>query len=422
MSSKFESKNLTTTTPPEPVQERKLFQPFKLSDDILLDHRVVLAPLTRFRALEGHVHTSLATTYYTQRVSPSLSSLLITEGTFISPRSTGWAHAPGIFTEPQITAWKEIVDSVHRKGGKLVMQLFAAGRAATVQGFTEDERKHGNVVEGPSAVAFEGGELPRALDRREVEQYVRDFGQAAVSFVRLARGDGVEVHVGNGYLLDQFISNVANLRTEGEGYEGGTKEGRTRFALEVVEECVKRVGQERVGVRISPFSEFQGVKMAHQDLISTFTYFISELKKRFPSLLYLHAVEPRISGAVDRKVEDRVAENLDFIHEIWKPKPILIAGGFHPKSAIDFAEKHDNALVVFGRHFISNPDLPRRIREGLPLTPYNRETFYVFGPKAEGYTDYPFVGPKQLGEAGNVEPSGARLNSDVHIQTNHIIE
>ena len=355
-----------------------LFDPIHVGS-IALSHRIVMAPLTRYRANDAHVHTSLATEYYSQRASVS-GTLLITEATFISPRASGYANAPGIWNKDQIEAWKNVTDAVHKKGSYIMCQLWALGRAAKPEIVRKEAGEKAFVSSSPIAMEA-GGEKPRALEEEEIWAYIADYAQAAKNAIE-AGFDGVEIHGANGYLIDQFTQDITNQRTDSWG---GSVENRSRFALEVAKAVVEAVGGERVGMRLSPFSTFQGMKMA--DPIPQFSHVIEGLKKL--KLVYLHLVESRIAGSADIEATEKV----DPLLKVWgKTGPVLLAGGFQPDSAKRAVEEEYTGydiIAVFGRHFISNPDLPFRIEKGLELNKYNRDTFYQ-ARSPEGYVDYPF--------------------------------
>lgn len=355
-----------------------LFHPIHIGSTPL-SHRVVMAPLTRYRANDAHVHTSLAVEYYSQRASVS-GTLLITEATFISPRAAGYANVPGIYNKDQIAAWKNVTDAVHKKGSYIFCQLWALGRAAK----PEIVRKEAGEkwFASSSAVPMEAGtEEPRPLEEEDIWTLVGDYAQAAKNAIE-AGFDGVEIHGANGYLVDQFTQDVCNKRTDGWG---GSVEKRSRFGLEVAKAVVEAVGSEKVGIRLSPFSTFQGMKMADPE--SQFSHLIQGLKEL--KLVYLHLVESRVSGTADLETTEKV----DPLMKIWgKTSPVLLAGGFQPESAKRAVEDeytgHD-VMIVFGRHFLANPDLPFRIEKGIELNKYNRDTFYK-AKSPDGYVDYPF--------------------------------
>ncbi|MCJ1458038.1 Chanoclavine-I aldehyde reductase fgaOx3 [Mycoblastus sanguinarius] len=354
-----------------------LFEPLQLGA-LPLAHRVVMAPLTRFRASDDHVHGDLAVEYYAQRASVP-GTFLTTEATFISPRASGYPNVPGIYNQQQIDSWKKITDAVHAKGSYIFVQLWALGRAAKPE--IVNSEAGGDWYASSSATPMAAGiPEPRELKEEEIWGLVEDYAQAARNSIE-AGFDGVEIHGANGYLIDQFTQDICNKRTDAWG---GSVENRSRFGLEVAKAVVAAIGAERVGIRLSPFSTFQTMKMA--DPIPQFTHLITGLKEL--KLAYLHMVESRISGNAD--VES--TEKVDFALKLWGDKsPVLIAGGFQPDSARRAMDEYSgyNIAIVFGRHFISNPDLPFRIQKGLELTKYNRDTFYkVKSP--EGYVDYPF--------------------------------
>ncbi|KAI4837546.1 FMN-linked oxidoreductase [Aureobasidium sp. EXF-8845] len=355
----------------------KLFEPLKLGT-AQLQHRVVMAPLTRLRADKDHIQLPMAVEYYSQRASSG--GLIIAEAVLVSPEHGGFRNAPGIYTEAQIKRWKEITDAVHAKGGYIYAQLVSIGRVADTTVLKEE----GDFpLISSSATPFTEGpnSLPHALTEEEINRAVETFAQASRNAIE-AGFDGIELHGANGYLIDQFAQDTCNRRTDSYG---GSIGNRSRFALEVTEACVKAIGANRVGFRISPFSTFQGMKM--KDPISQFSHLVQELKKQ--QLAYLHIIESRVMNNVD--VEK--VEGIEPFLEIWgKTSPVLVAGGFSPgsaKHAVDEEYKDYDAAVVFGRHFIANPDLPERIEKNLDLNKYDRSTFYAPMQK-EGYVDYPF--------------------------------
>ncbi|KAF2432013.1 FMN-linked oxidoreductase [Tothia fuscella] len=349
-----------------PLTSSKLFQPLKVGN-MELKHRVIMAPLTRFRATDAHVPIlPMVKEYYTQRACVP-GTLLITEATFISPQASGYANVPGLFEPAQLKAWKEITDAVHEKGSFIYCQLWALGRAATK---AEMDKKGLDVV-GASAVPIsEKSAMPRELREEEIRQFIRDYADAAKAAVEVGGFDGVEIHGANGYLIDQFTQDVSNHRTDSWG---GSVENRARFALEVARAVTEAVGSNRVGIRLSPFSTFQSMKMA--DPIPQLTYLTNGLSAI--GLSYLHLVESR-PGCT------------------WKSDaPIFLAGGFSAQLAKEAAdeypgeEKGRDVGIVFGRFFISTPNLVWRLQKGLEFNEYNRGTFYK-AQSEEGYTDYPF--------------------------------
>ncbi|KAI5886274.1 FMN-linked oxidoreductase [Schizophyllum commune H4-8] len=363
----------------------KLFQPVKVGD-VTLAHRIVLAPLTRFRATKfEHVPLPNVKEHYRQRGSTP-GTLLITEATFIAPQAGGYTNVPGIWSDEQISKWKEVTDSVHAEGSFVYLQLWALGRAAVAAELKAEDPSFDYVA--PSPIKLTGhDETPRALTMPEIKQYVQWYATAAHNAVKRAGFDGVEIHGANGYLIDQFLQDVSNHRTD---EYGGSIENRSRFGLEVVEAVVKAVGASKTGIRLSPWGKFQDMRMA--DPLPQFSYFANELKTRHPDLSYLHLVEPRAQGFAILRDEDLEArESNDFLRKLWAPKPLITAGAYTRELAIKTAEEKGDIIAV-GRYFISNPDLPLRWRHNLPLTEYNRDTFYLKGDASPtGYTDYPFA-------------------------------
>jgi NADPH2 dehydrogenase len=368
-----------------------LFEPLQVGRSTL-QHRIVMAPLTRYRATDDHVHTDLAVTYYTQR-SSTPGTLLITEGTYISPRATGYTNAPGLWNDEQLRAWKKVTDAVHANGSFIYAQLWALGRAADAS-VLKIEYGHDvvsssdialPVVSGSYETRVEGQPAPRPLSEEEIWQYVADYATAAKNAVEIAGFDGVEVHGANGYLVDQFIQDVSNRRTDAWG---GSIENRSRFAIEVVQAISEAVGPDRTAIRLSPFSTYNSMRMADDKLKLQYTHLIKELSAL--KLAYLHLIEGRISGNLDIESEDSV----DFALEAWgKERPVLLAGGYTPARAlhtVDEQRPDSQVAIVFGRYFVSNLDLVFRVKKGIELSKYDRNTFYT--PKIpEGYVDYPFA-------------------------------
>ncbi|KAB5585089.1 hypothetical protein GE09DRAFT_14541 [Coniochaeta sp. 2T2.1] len=366
---------------PTPSSQSRLFQPLKIGN-VSITHRIAMAPLTRYRASDAHVPTDMMVEYYSQRAA-NRGTLIISEGTYPSPLQGGLANAPGIYNREQVEAWKKIVDAVHARGSFIFSQLWALGRAAN----PDVAAREGFVPKTSSAVADSGEKgdwggggaaavVPEAMTREEIRQTVEDYARAARNAME-AGFDGVEVHGANGYLVDQFLQDTVNQR--GDEY-GGSVENRSRFVVEVVDAVVEAVGAERTAVRFSPFSTFGGMGMKDVDVQ------MGDAMRRLGkhNLAYLHLIEPRVSGIFDIETK----QTLDFAYEAWKGT-VLVAGGHTPETArklVDEERPDRDIVVVFGRRFLANPDLPYRIREGKELTQWNRPTFYQGG--AKGYTDY----------------------------------
>lgn len=363
----------------------KLFEPIRVGH-VDLKHRVAMAPLTRLRADENHVQLPIAQQYYSQRASVP-GTLIIAEATLISPTHGGVPHGAALWNEAQITGWKKITNAVHERGCSMVCQIIAPGRAASVH---QLEKEGGHALLSSSAVPMPGqgyaprtgsAPTPRAMTETEIQQCIADFAQASRNAIA-AGFDGVEIHGANGYLVDQFLQDTCNQRSDGWG---GSIENRSRFGIEVARAVTAAVGPERVGFRISPWSPFQGMLMV--DPVPTFSYLVAELKKL--GLGYLHVIESRVDNNVDREA----TEGIEFLLDIWdNASPVLLAGGYNPGNVFDAAdEKYSkwDVVFVFGRHFLANPDLPYRLRHGIELNDYDRSTFYT-PVVAEGYTDYPY--------------------------------
>ena len=362
-----------------------LFSPLKVGP-YQLKHRVMLAPLTRMRASKPSLAPRpLNAEYYAQRATEC--GLLIAEASPVTASGFGSPGVPGIYTDAQVEGWRAVVNAVHAKGGVIFLQLWHVGRVS------HSSFQPGGVLPvAPSAVAIpeefktstaDGKvvpyETPRALETDEIPGIVEAYRQAARN--ALAAGfDGVEVHGANGYLIEQFLQSHTNLRTD---RYGGSIVNRVRFLMEVTQAVIDVWGASRVGLRLSPYGIANGSGEA--DPMPLYTYAIEQLNPL--GLAYLHFIEPRSSGAGRAEVNwQGVPSAMVLYRPIWKGV-LITAGGFTGEAAeAAIAEGHADA-IAFGRIFISNPDLPNRLRHGYPLTPYNRKTFY--GGDIEGYTDYP---------------------------------
>jgi NADPH2 dehydrogenase len=366
------------------MSQRHLFTPLKVGH-ANLSHRLTLAPLTRFRADDQHVHFDIAKEYYEQRASTP-GTLLITEATFISPRASGMDNVPGIWNAAQIAAWRSVTDAVHAKGCYIYCQLWALGRRAELAILAREEGGPYPVVSASDVPTQPGGHKPQPLTSDDIKIFINDYVTAARNAIE-AGFDGVEIHGANGYLIDQFLSPDLNHRTDDYG---GSIEKRSRFGLEVTRAVIDALGDSsKVAIRLSPWTD-HGFPLDTSDRVPQFQHMIKELREL--NIAYLHLVESRISGDVGTGVYDpSQTRNDPLIREWGTDQPIMLAGGFTPEKAAQIAEQyaHYQVLVAFGRYYISTPDLPFRIKQGLELTPYNRSTFYK-KKSPEGYTDYPF--------------------------------
>ena len=369
-----------------------LFTPLDLGF-ITLKHRIVMAPLTRSRSEQpGDLPGPLMLQYYGQRASDG--GLIISEATSISVAAKGWFGAPGLYADAQSESWSRIVDAVHAKGGFMFSQLWHTGRSSHVE-------VTGGLVPGSASVDPEywqdkshlvstpsGWTQPsphRALSLDDIATIVDDYRAAAARALR-AGFDGVELHAANGYLLDQFLQDGSNHRDD---RYGGPPENRMRLLLEVVEALVSVWGRGRVAVRIGPAGTWNG--MSDSDPFGLFSK-VARALNRF-GLAWLNVIEPRIKGNT-LVGEDRGPVASERLRPVFGGR-IIAAGGFEPDTAAAVVAKGDADAVAFGRHFISNPDLPERIRSGAALAAYDRSTFYTFD--AVGYTDYPVLQPNAAG-------------------------
>jgi NADPH2 dehydrogenase len=302
---------------------------------------------------------------------------------------------PETWSKAQIAAWKEVVDAVHAKGSYMFLQIAGNGRAA----FPAERAKDGLDLLGPSAISIgadpngsgvvptgDGNHIPREMTEEEIWQVIEDFATAAKKAVEKCGADGVEIHACNGHLVDQFIQDNSNRRTDAWG---GSIEKRARFAIEVARAVIAAVGKDKVGFRFSPFSTYLSMRMA--DPIPQFTYLIKELSAL--DIAYIHLIESRVVG--DTVVETSQSDSsIPFLDAWGTERPAIVAGGYSAESAREATSaggiyEGRKVAIAFGRHYVSNPDLVFRVREGVPLAPYDRTTFYEVGAK-KGYTDYEF--------------------------------
>lgn len=354
-----------------------LFEPAKVGS-VDVSNRVFMAPLTRNRANAQGVPSPLAAEYYAQRAS---GGLLISEATQISPQGKGYLDTPGIHSDEQVAAWKKITAAVHEKGGKIFLQLWHVGRISHTS-----LQPEGAAPVAPSAIrakaqtftadGFVDVSEPRALILEEIQGVIRDYEIAAKNAMK-AGFDGVEVHGANGYLLDQFLHDGSNKRTD---QYGGSAENRVRLLREVVEVVVAAVGADKVGVRLSPTGSFNDVR--DSDPLSVFGLAIEKLNGY--GLAYLHMVE-KFPGIEN---DNQDAKTIKDLRALWKGFYIA-NGGFDADSAKAIIESGYADAIAFGRPFIANPDLPKRLEIGAALNEPDQSTFY--GGGAKGYTDYPFL-------------------------------
>jgi N-ethylmaleimide reductase len=361
-----------------------LFQPLRLGS-ITLPNRIVMAPLTRMRAGVSNVPTALNAQYYAQRAT---AGLIIAEGTAVSQQGQGYPNAPGIYTQEQLDGWKTVTEAVHSQGGRIFLQIAHNGRNShssfmpdggppvapsaiptTLPGFTSDGRQ----------VPIE---TPRPLHLEEISQIVDSFVSASRRAIE-AGFDGVELQAANSHLIDQFLENGSNTRSDAYG---GSIVNRMRFLLEITEGVTAAIGSERLGVRLSPFGQYGGI--CDSNPMRLFISIVEELNQR--NLAYLHLIEGRGSeiGLGDALHEDALNNA-----KVFRPHfqgPLISAAAYTSNSASDTVDGRTADAIAFGRLFISNPDLVERIEADRPLSPYDRSTFY--GGQEKGYTDYPPCG------------------------------
>ena len=352
-----------------------LFDTFRLGD-LTLPNRIVMAPLTRNRAAAGFVPSELAPQYYSMRAD---AGLLITEASQISQQGQGYQDTPGIYTDAQIEGWKKVTDAVHAKGGRIFIQLWHVGRVSHTS-----LQPNGGAPVAPSALTaatktfvnngFAETSAPRALELSEIPGIVEDYRRAAANAIK-AGFDGVEVHGANGYLIDQFLKDGANQRTDAYG---GSIENRTRFLLEVMDAVIGEIGAARTGLRLSPVSPANGISDSNPQAL--FNHVIEALEKRHP--VYIHVIEGATGGPRDVAPDFSFEELRKRYSGAW-----MVNNGYDLALANAVLADGKADLVAFGKPFIANPDLVERLRRDAPLNEVDRDTLY--GGGAKGYIDYP---------------------------------
>lgn len=358
-----------------------LFDPLRCGD-LTLPNRVIMAPLTRLRSKQpGNIPWELNATYYAQRAS---AGLIVSEATQVCQQGQGYPGSPGIHSDEQVAGWRKVTDAVHGAGGRMFLQLWHVGRISH-SSFQPD----GGAPVAPSAIRPTGEtmtaewgqadfETPRALTLEEISE-VRAHYRRGAELAKDAGFDGVEVHGANGYLLDQFLQDGTNKRSDAYG---GSIENRARLLLEVVDDAIKVWGKGRVGVRLSPYGTFNDMSDSNPELL--FSHVISALSAK--GIAYVHLIEPRALPSE----QDANLEGVPATSRIFRAacKTVLIsAGGYDRADALSAVQEGRADAVAFGRLFISNPDLPERLKANADLNAYDRSTFY--GGDAKGYTDYP---------------------------------
>ncbi len=352
-----------------------LFQAIKMGP-LTLPNRIVMAPLTRSRALKGDVPGPLNAEYYAQRAT---AGLIISEATQISQQGKGYAFTPGIYTEEQVAGWKLVTKAVHEKQGRIFAQLWHVGRISH-----PDLQPDGQLPVAPSAIKPEGEAFtetgfkpfvtPRALETKEIPGIIEQYRHAA-QCAKNAGFDGIEIHAANGYLIDQFLRDKTNHRSD---QYGGSLANRTRLLLQVIE-AVKTVWDaDRIGVRLAPISQANNISDSYP--FETFSYVVKELNKT--SIIYIHCIEGETAGP------RTIPENFSFVELKKLFTGLYMANnGYDLKLALETVNLGHADLIAFGRPFIANPDLVKRLEMGAALRDAPKETWY--GGGAKGYTDWP---------------------------------
>lgn len=352
-----------------------LFDPIQLGA-VAAPNRILMAPLTRGRATRDHLPTALMVEYYTQRAG---AGLIITEATGISRQGLGWPYAPGLWTEAQVEAWRPVTRSVHRAGGRIFAQLWHMGRLVHPDFLDGAAPVSASATTAPGKAHTYAGKQPyaesRALEADEIPALLDDYRHATRN--ALAAGfDGVQIHAANGYLIDQFLRDGTNLRTDSYG---GSVENRVRLLREVTEAVAGVAGADRTAVRLSPNGEIQGVN--DSDPVTLFVAAARALDGI--GIAFLEMREPGFSGTFGKADHAPIAPAMRAVFEA----PLILNSDYDGASAQQALDEDRADAIAFGRPFIANPDLPHRLQAGIPLAKDDAPTWYSQGP--EGYVDYP---------------------------------
>lgn len=358
----------------------QLFTPENIGS-ITLKNRIVMAPMTRCRAIKNVPNDTMAD-YYKQRSS---AGLIITEGTSPSPNGLGYARIPGIFKEGQVSAWKKVTKTVHQNGGKIIVQLMHSGRISHPLNMPE-----GSEILAPSPIKADGQmwtdfkelqdfAVPKEMNLQDIMHAKTEFISAAENAL-FAGFDGVELHAANGYLLEEFLSPISNVRTDSYG---GSIENRCRFVIEVVTAVAEAIGKDKTGIRLSPYGVASDMPH-YPEIDETYNYLSKELNK--VNIAYIHLVDHSAMGAptVPMEIKKTIRKNFRNV--------IILCGRFNRESAETAIQSGLADLIAFGRPFINNPDLVARFKNGWPLSQdLNGDLFYTADEK--GYIDYPSYKP-----------------------------
>ena len=366
------------------MSNTKLFSSYTMGN-MELKNRVVMSPMTRCRAEAGNAPGQLMADYYGQR---GTAGLIITEGTAPSPNGLGYPRIPGVFSDQQLTGWKQVTEAVHEKGGKIFLQIMHVGRVAHIENLPDGAEvvaPTDQTVSGEMYTDTQGPQPhtpPRKMNGEDIERAIEEYVQAAKNAIQ-AGFDGVELHAANGYLMEQFLNPLANQRDD---QYGGNIENRCRFVLEVAKRTAAAIGKEKIGIRVSPYGVFNDMG-PFEGIDEQFTYLAEQL--RTIGITYIHIVDHHAMGAPEVPVQIKAK-----IRDAFQGT-VILSGGYEQQRAEKDLEEGLGHLVAFGRPFIANPDLVTRMQQGAELNTPDEGTLYT--PGAQGYTDYPTLAEEKVG-------------------------
>lgn len=355
--------------------EKILFSPYKLGR-ITLKNRIVMAPMTRSRAI-GNIPNDIMKEYYTLRAS---AGLIVTEGTSPSPNGLGYARIPGLFNQDHVYGWRKITDAVHKNEGKIFVQLMHTGRVSHPLNLPTNARiisSSAEVLDGEiwtDQKQLQPFPVPEEMTLDDIKTTIEEFVKAATLAIE-AGFDGIELHAANGYLIEQFINPTVNKRTD---QYGGSIENRIRFVTEIASKASDAIGSEKIGIRVSPYGISNGMKF-YDEIEETYSLLSEKLNSL--NLAYIHIVDHSSMGAPEVKPTVKTAIRQHFKNNV------ILSGGYNVERAEKDICDGKGDLVAFGKYFISNPNLVEKLKNGRPLVEADKNTFYSPGEK--GYIDYP---------------------------------
>ncbi|QPG73982.1 hypothetical protein FOA43_001298 [Brettanomyces nanus] len=395
---------------PQALNDSNLFRPLKVGH-VLLKNRLVHAPATRFRNSDKFVPTDSMLRYYSERAENN-GGLIITEASFPTPEFGLFPNTPVIQTSKQVQGWKQIVKSIHDNGSYVAVQLWNLGRAAPAgllkqYGINYRGVSNNYADEKTENEAIEAGNPLKALTKTELKWMVAEYVSVAERAINIAGFDLIELHAGHSFLIGEFLRESTNERLD---EYGGNLENRVRLVLEIVDALIASVGADHIGIKLTPYIEDQDAQ-GKASSVKTHTYLLEQLQRRAENgnkLAYIALTQPRMAG--DTEKEDFNGEDTTWVIKAWKGIIIRTGAFFHDENYLDLktdVNENDRTLIGAGRYYTSNPDLADRLKNGYPLTPYDRSTFYT-AMSNKGYITWPKFGEKEVSNLTEISNSSPK--------------